>query len=345
MLKRLKKTLGFYKKIDQVLITPYRSYGTRNHLYLLGRALDDIPLKIVEDQSFFETLRNTIRQFDTFEISGARIELEIPDLLKLSTKADDEGYFLFEETLAQDLGSAADAQGWVKVDIRYTDSLDPGTAMEKDHFQGELLIPDPEAEYGVISDIDDTILHTGVTSFFKLRLLKNSLLTNTYERIPLKGAPELYQKLHLGKSGKNKNPMFYLSNSPWNLYQYLRLFLDFNKFPKGPILLRNFRTPFDRSLKPEKPHKQKEIINILKTYTDLKFILIGDSGEHDASIYTDIAVRYPERILSIYLRSVKHKRQMQRVQSIVDNFETTAVLMIDSSKEAEQHARENGFIL
>ena len=344
MLKRLKKTLGFYKKIDNVLITPYRSYGTRNHLYLLGRALDDIPLKIVEDQSFFKTIKNTIRQFDTFEISEAHMELEIPDLIKLNTIADDEGYFLFDKTVPQDLSSAADEEGWVKVDIRYIDERNPKAKLEKDHFQGELLIPELEAEYGVISDIDDTILHTGVTSFFKLRLLKNSLLTNAYVRIPLKGAPELYKKLHLGKSGKNKNPMFYLSNSPWNMYQYLKLFLDFNKFPKGPILLRNFRTPFDKSLKPEKPHKQKEIINILKTYPDLKFILIGDSGEHDASIYTDMAVQYPDRVLAIYLRSVDHKRQMQRVQSIVDSFETTPVLMTDSSIEFEKHARESGFI-
>ena len=81
--------------------------------------------------------------------------------------------------------------------------------MVNDHFQGELLIPEKNAEYGVISDIDDTIMHTGVTSFLKWRLLKNSLLTNAYDRIPLKGAAELYQKFHLGKSGKNKNPMFY----------------------------------------------------------------------------------------------------------------------------------------
>jgi phosphatidate phosphatase APP1 len=125
---------------------------------------------------------------------------------------------------------------------------------------------------------------------------------------------------------------------------YLKLFLDFNKFPKGPILLRNFRTPFDRSLKPEKPHKQKEIINILNTYPDLNFILIGDSGEHDASIYTDMAAQYPDRILAIYLLSVKHKRQMRRIQSIVDNFKSTPILMVDSSVEAEEHARESGFI-
>lgn len=344
MLKRFKKILG-YKKIDNVLITPYRSYGTKNHLYMLGRALDDIPLKIVEDQSFVRTFRNTLRQFNTYEIENASIDLHIPDILMLATKTDGEGFFLFDKTVEEDLSVKADEEGWVSVHLYFKSLKAPDTAREKKHFQGELLIPHEEAGYGVISDIDDTILKTDVTSFLKLRLLKNSLLTNAYSRIPLKGAPEFYQKLHLGKSGENKNPIFYLSNSPWNLYQYLKLFLDFNKFPKGPILLRNFRGPFDKTLKPEKPHKQKEIINILKTYPNLKFILIGDSGEHDASIYTDIAVQYPNRIKAIYLQSVKHKRQMRRIKSIVDNFSTIPVLMVDTAGEAEDHARENGYIM
>ena len=344
MLKRIKKIFGVYRNIENVLIAPYRNYGTQSHIYLLGRALDDVPLKIVEDQSFSKTLKNTFKQFDSFEIPDAEIELNIPGILSLTTKTDGEGFFLFDQNISKDLSVIANEEGWVTVDLYYKKELGKQTNLVKDYFQGELLIPDAEAEYGVISDIDDTILHTGVTSFFKWRLLKNSLLTNAYNRIPFKGAPELYQKLHLGRSGNNKNPVFYISNSPWNLYQYLKLFLDFNKFPKGPILLRNFRTPFDRSLKPEKPHKQKEIINILKTYPDLKFILIGDSGEHDASIYTDIAAQFPERILAIYLRSVNHKRQMQRVRSIVDDFQTIPVLMTASSKEAEEHARENHFI-
>jgi phosphatidate phosphatase APP1 len=312
---------------------------------MLGRALDDIPLKIVEDESIFITLKNTYKQFDSFEIRGADITLYIKDIIKLNTKTDEEGFFLFDETISEDLSSVADEEGWLNVHLYYKNEQGPETTSEEKHFQGELLIPDKAAEYGVISDIDDTILHTGVTSFLKWRLLKNSLLTNAYSRIPLKGAPGFYQKLHLGRSGENKNPIFYLSNSPWNLYQYLKLFLDYNKFPKGPILLRNFRGPFDRSLKPEKPHKQKEILNILKTYPDLNFILMGDSGEHDASIYTDIAVQYPDRILAIYLLSVSHKRQMRRIKSIVDNFKTTPVLMVDSAAQAEDHARENGYII
>ena len=344
MWKRLKKTFGVYKNIDNVLITPYRSYGTHHHLYLLGRALDDVPLKIVEDQNLFTNLKNAYKQFDSFEIRNAKIKVKVGEKIELEGKTNGEGYYLFDEKTAIDLSHLVNEEGWLTTEIYYGNELSSKTNLVNDHFQGELLIPEKEAEYGIISDIDDTIMHTGVTSFLKWRLLKNSLLTNAYDRIPLKGASELYQKLHLGKSGENKNPIFYLSNSPWNLYQYLKLFLDFNKFPKGPILLRNFRGPFDRSLKPEKPHKQKEIINILKTYPDLNFILIGDSGEHDASIYTEIAEKYPERILAIYLRSVKHKKSMRRVHGVIDAFESVPVLMVENSIDAEAHARENGFI-
>jgi phosphatidate phosphatase APP1 len=343
MLKRLKKFFGLYA-IKNILIIPYRSYGSNHHLYVKGRVLDDVPLKIAQNQFFLKTLQSTYKQFDTYEIPNAEIELTIGDGNSLITKSDNDGYILFDSYIDENIKVLSDAEGWVEVQLIYKNTLDVNTMSEQIYFKGEFLIPKEEAEFGVISDIDDTILHTGVTSFLKWRLLKNSLLTNAYKRIPLKGAPEFYQKLHLGKSKMNKNPIFYISNSPWNLYQYLKLFLDHNKFPKGPILLRSFKSLFHQSVSSEKPHKQKEIINILNSYPHLKFILIGDSGEHDASIYTDIAVQYPDRILAIYLKSVNHRRQMRRIKSIVDNFRTVPVLMAETSFDAEQHAKENGFI-
>lgn len=344
MIKRFKKLIGRYRNLEQVYIIPYRSYGTFSHLYLKGRVLDNEPLKIVKDQSVFKTIKNTWKQFDSFEIPQAALELQIHDKLKIHTETSDEGYFLIDKNLKENLSEEASEEGWIKFAVFYRNELEPKTQLLADPFEGEFLIPSPEAEFGIISDIDDTILQTGVTSFLKWRLLKNSLLTNAYARIPLKNAPDLYQKLHLGKSGKNKNPVFYLSNSPWNLYEYLKLFLDYNKFPKGPILLRDLRTTFEAAIKPEKPHKQKEITNILKTYPDLKFILIGDSGEHDATIYTEIAAQYSDRILAIYLRSVRHEKRMERVRSIIDNFDTVPVLMVENSVDAEKHARENGLI-
>jgi phosphatidate phosphatase APP1 len=306
--------------------------------------LDNEPLKITQDANFFKTIKTTYKQFDTFEIPEAKVDLSLPEKVQTSTETNAEGYFLFEDEVKENLAEHSDEEGWLDYDLYYKGPMGKKTELLEDPFTGSFLIPHPEAEYGVISDIDDTILHTGVTSFLKLRLLKNSLLTNAYDRIPLKGAAEFYQKLHEGRDGTPNNPIFYLSNSPWNLYEYLKLFLDHNAFPKGPILLRKFRTPFDGSIKPEKPHKQKEINNILQTYPNMEFILIGDSGEHDASIYTEIAAQHPDRILAIYLRSVNHKKQMNRVRSIIDNFETTPVLMVESSQEAVAHAKEHGFI-
>ncbi|MBI6119465.1 App1 family protein [Salegentibacter maritimus] len=344
MKKRIRKLAGRYKLIDQVLITPYRSYATHSRLYIKGRVLDNEPLKIIKDANIFRTIKTTYKQFDTFEIPDAQVDLLLPGKVPATTKTNAEGYFLFDNDIKQNLAQYADAEGWLDYKLYYRGPMGKKTQLLENPFTGSFLIPDPEAEYGVISDIDDTILHTGVTSFLKLRLLKNSLLTNAYDRIPLKGAAEFYQKLHKGRNNTPNNPIFYLSNSPWNLYEYLKLFLDHNVFPKGPILLRKFSTPFDGSLKPEKPHKQKEITNILQTYTGMNFILIGDSGEHDASIYTEIAAQYPDRILAIYLRSVKHKKQMNRVRSIIDNFNTTPVLMVESSQEAVAHAKGQGFI-
>lgn len=342
--KLVHKLRSSLRRSSDVKLATYRSYGTRTHLYLLGRALDDDKLEMTATQSFFQTLKNTFKQFDSFEMPGVEVGLQLPNGAVLGSKTNAEGYFLFDKTTSMNLKQYADEEGWVPLKLAFVNKPPNSVITHDNEFQTEMLIPPLTARFGVISDIDDTILHTGVTSFLKWRVLHNSLFRKAHDRLVLKGAPKLYRDLHNGRKGKEQNPIFYLSNSPWNLYQYLKLFLEINDFPKGPILLRDFRTPFDKTLKPEKPHKQKEIINLLKTYPRLKFILIGDSGEHDPTIYTEIAAQFPERIHAIYLRSVKHRRKMKQVQSIVDNFETVPVLLVRTSLEAEEHARKNGFI-
>jgi phosphatidate phosphatase APP1 len=92
------------------------------------------------------------------------------------------------------------------------------------------------------------------------------------------------------------------------------------------------------------PHKQHEIRNILKTYPHLQFILIGDSGEHDADIYMEVAEEYPGRIKAIYLRSVRHKKKMMRIQGLFESFRTVPALLVENSEQALAHARQAGFI-
>ncbi|WOD42184.1 App1 family protein [Hwangdonia lutea] len=327
---------------DPLQIIAFQTYGTSNHLYLRGRALEDENINL-EGKGVLKLLFNALKRFETDEIKHTELIIKMGDDKFFYTKTDKHGYFLLDEK-AESITNYANEEGWVKFEFSFREELLKRRIQSNNKFPGEMLIPSKGASFAVISDIDDTILHTGLTSILKWRVIINTFFTSAGKRLPLKGAPEFYHELHRGKSGNDSNPIFYVSHSPWNLYRYIKYFLKKNNFPKGPIILRNFPSPFSKKPKDEKPQKQKEIINLLKTYPHLKFILIGDSGEHDPDIYLEIAETYPDRILAIYLRSVNHKKKMLRVSGLYKSYKTTPALLVESSKQATEHAKKHGFI-
>ena len=333
--------MGWFKK-DPLQIIVFQSYGTDSHLYIRGRALEDESIDL-EGKHPIKLLINAYKRFETDEISNTTLLLKLPNNHIIETQTDDEGYFLVDDAV-DDLKIMTNEEGWMNVELAYKDFANTRIIQLKNRFPGEMLIPQ-NYSFGVASDIDDTILHTGLVSLFKWKVIYNTFLKTAKSRVPLEGAAEFYHLLHRGKSGKESNPIFYVSHSPWNMYRYLEFFLKKNNFPKGPILLRDFGNFLNRKKQKEKPQKQHEILNILKTYPTLKLILIGDSGEHDADIYLEIAEANPDRILSIYLRSVKHKKKMVRVRGLYENYKTVPVLLVESSAEAIEHARQNGFIV
>lgn len=329
-------------KKDPLQIIVFQSYGTDSHFYIRGRALEDETINL-EDKNLWSLIINTWKRFETDEIKNVDINVKLPNGKIFKATTDNHGYFKVDETV-ENLSELANEEGWVSFEVSYADVNIKRTIQNQNRFSGEVLIASPGAEYGVASDIDDTILHTGVTSYLKWRVVINTVFRHAINRIPLKGAAEFYHQLHRGSTGQKVNPIFYVSHSPWNLYRYLELFLRQNNFPKGPILLRSFKTMLKKKAKGEKPQKQKEIINLLKTYPDLPFILIGDSGEHDPDIYIEIAETFPKRIKAIYLRSVKHKKKIIRVQSLLENYKSTPALLVESSEQAIEHARKHGFL-
>ena len=331
----------FKKNPAQVIA--FQSYGTDTYFYLRGRALQDESIDL-DQQGFFSLLSNSWKRLESDELKHVDITVKLPNGIVLKTTSDNHGYFKAKADL-QDLKKMANAEGWLTCEVAFNDD-DIKKNIQKDNcFPAEVLIPSTKAVFGVASDIDDTILHTGVVSTLKWRVLHNTLFKSAKMRLPLEGAADFYHLLHRGKSGENANPIFYVSHSPWNLYRYLELFLKQNNFPKGPILLRSFKDFLRKKEPGEKPQKQKEILDLLKSYPDLPFILIGDSGEHDPDIYIEIAEQFPERIIAIYLRSVKHKKKMNRVKCLLENYKTTPALLVESSNQAIIHARENGFIV
>jgi len=298
-------------KKDPLQIIAFRTYGTANHLYMRGRALEDGTIELGQ-KGLLGLFINSWKRFESDEIKRTTLKITLSNGTILNTVTDDHGYFKVDE-FVDGLVALVSDDGWLNFEISYDDVNINRNIQNSNRFPGELLIPSIRARIGVISDIDDTILHTGVVSTLKWKVLLNSIFKSAASRIPLEGAAEFYHKLHRGESGENSNPIFYVSHSPWNLYRYLDFFLKQNAFPKGPILLRSFKDIFKKQ-SGDRPQKHIEIVNILKTYPKLKFILIGDSGENDADIYMDVANEFSSQVAAIYLRSVKHKKKMLRVR-------------------------------
>ncbi|MDO6472937.1 DUF2183 domain-containing protein [Maribacter sp. 1_MG-2023] len=333
--------MGIFKK-DKLQIINFQSYGSANRLYVRGRAIEDENIDL-DQKGFFNLIKNTWKRFETDEIKNAPLKITFSNGETVEGTTDGDGYYLIDENI-EGLQDLANDEGWVKFELSFGNTNLKREILLQNRFPGEMLIPSEHAKFGVISDIDDTILHTGVVSSLKWKVILNTMFKRATKRLQLEGTSDFYTKLHLGKTGNEANPIFYVSHSPWNLYRYLELFLKTNNFPKGPILLRSMASFKVRTKSDEKPQKQKEISNLLKSYPDLKFILIGDSGEKDGDIYQEISTLFPGRIKAIYLRSVNHSKRMKRIENLFVDFKNIPFLMVNKTEEAIDHAKKNGFI-
>jgi phosphatidate phosphatase APP1 len=166
---------------------------------------------------------------------------------------------------------------------------------------GRVVRPDPASQVGFISDIDDTILRTGMTE--GLRSIRRTLLRDAHGRKPIPGTPSLYRGLARGGGGRPEATFFYVSSSPWNLYDMLVQFLGLRGFPRGPLFLTDWRPG---SAGPDEPgHKRARIRRILDAYPELSFVLIGDDGEGDPAIYAEFLRSDPDRVRLAMVRSVR----------------------------------------
>ena len=300
---------------------PYLGYGTRERLLVCGRVLKEEGFTPAADAD--SRWRNLVRFWKRLESD------EVP-LARLRAR------FFGRES-----ESVSDGEGYFRLAIAPRGRLGPGVWQEVElELQGEeavratarVLVPSRRARFGVISDIDDTIVASHVGN--KVRMILTAVLSNARTRKPFPGVAAFYRALHAGV-----NPFFYISKSPWNLYAPLLEYLEIQELPLGPLLLR------DIGLRPEKEHKRKAIEDILATYPKLKFILIGDSGEEDPEIYSAVVHRHPDRIRAIYIRSVNQKR-ISQIEKLAQEVSRTGCQLV-LAKEAEQaaaHAAAEGLI-
>ncbi|MBX2929410.1 MAG: DUF2183 domain-containing protein [Saprospiraceae bacterium] len=320
------------------LVVPFRGFCFRNRVYLQGRVLRDRRIVVSPDDSLWRNLVNNYKRFGSLKIPGALLDIRIGEN-QLHLVTDNNGYFRFFGALPLPLPS--DQGVWVECYIHLL-----GTLNETFDYRctGELLVPG-EASFGIISDIDDTILKTGLASLLKLKAIYLTLALNAFGRQAFQSVSDFYRALQGGPEGSSHNPVFYVSNGPWNLYDLLTDFTNLNNLPKGPVLLRDFGFSRYRLRLPPPSHKQESIALILDLYADLPFILIGDSGERDTDIYMEIAHRYPGRILGIFIRDVEIPGRARRIRQLIADAEGEPIVhIIKNYREATRFARESGWI-
>lgn len=156
----------------------------------------------------------------------------------------------------------------------------------------------------IISDLDDTLIDSFVSNKFKQ--LKTLLFTTVEKRMTVVTTAGL-----LTKFSQTGAVPFYLSNSEQNLYPMLYRFLGLNKFPLGPLFLRQYvhlRHYLWRKIARKKNiHKRTMLEKILEIFPDKKYILMGDNTQHDLSIYLELAKLHPHNVRYIIIREVKHR--------------------------------------
>lgn len=329
---RLKDRLGW---LNPLLIQPYRGYGTPQQVRLRGRVLEDHGVKSAQEtDSVWDNLLNMYRRFDSNEIGGARVRLRFGGVMQ-DALTDNDGFFTFAFT--PDPALLRPDRHWYEAELELIDPLGP----EHDsRVQAAFMIPPPGARFGIISDIDDTVVKTD--AFNLLKMARNTFLHNAHTRLPFNGVAAFYTALVGGV-----NPMFYLSSGYWNLYDLLCDFFQIRGIPPGSLFLTDMGlTPDYVFLPGHRQHKLGAVDDLLTFYPDLPFILIGDSGQKDPEIYLEAALKYPGRIPAIYIRDVSRDKRDTAIEAMIEQAAAvgTTMLRVADTVEAAVHAVQHGFI-
>ncbi|CAN5592920.1 App1 family protein [soil metagenome] len=327
-------------RLGTVGIVPYSGHGSGRRLRLKSRVLEEKEIRLpAADDPAWRNFRSMLRRFLSAEVPGARVRTRFGDRERIFI-ADDEG---FVDVSLEPPESLPNGRIWHPVELELVWPKAEG--QKQSLATGCVLVPPESAEFAIISDIDDTIVRTEATNL--LRMLRLTLFSNAYTRLPFEGVAAFYRALHGGGNGEAGNPVFYVSTGPWNLYDLLEDFLNLQNIPSGPIFLKDWGGLKDvlRGMN-HREHKLQVIRGIMDDYPDLSFVLIGDSGQEDAETYGQISRERPGRVRAIYIRDVQNKRRSQTVCEIADEMKSlnTTMLLVDDTVEAAEHAAELGLI-
>ena len=330
------RLLNWLRLTDSTIIKVYHGYGHTEQLTIYGHVLKfgPLPRRHFSKSAITNTLA-LLRLFMVKPYPKATVQMEWEGE-KFIAETDADGFFRFEWKDKPPL-----PQGWQDVTVSMLNKNGDIIAQGK----GSTYIPYP-TQYGFISDIDDTFL---ISHSSNLRKRLFVLFTeNAHSRKPFEGVVKHYQLLAKGNTTPDApNPFFYVSSSEWNLYDYILEFATVNEMPRG-IFLLNVLKKFDKIFKTGANNHQTKftrIARILEAYPKQRFVLLGDSSQHDPYIYASVVEHFPKQIHAVYIRDI-YKANKQKVADVLQKIESSGVscCFFEHSADAILHSIKIGLI-
>ncbi|MCF6378010.1 DUF2183 domain-containing protein [Nocardioides KLBMP 9356] len=308
-------------------IETYLGHGGPDGVVVRGRVLDNrLAPEAEEGEGVRAATRRTLGHFVTDELPGVPLRVTVAGT-SVEVESDQDGYFLVRVPTPVGSLTSPWTTGTVALRGAYRGVTDAEAALV------QVRVPGPDARFGILSDVDDTILETGVQR--AMRMVVQTFTGSALTRTAFPGAPELYRDLAAGA-----NPVFYVSSSPWNLHSFLLAFLRHRDFPLGPVLLRDLLG--NRQGREQKHTRIREVLDL---HPDLSFVLLGDSGEHDPQVYADIVREYPGRVLAVYIREVRLDPGDGRVEKVSDAWNSDVPFVLAADSDAvRRHAQRIGLL-
>lgn len=232
--------------------------------------------------------RRGYRSFLSAPAPGERVDVELGGV-RVPVHADRGGYV--HATLDVDL-----APGEHEVTYR---------VVTGECVVGKVVVVAPGERLGVVSDIDDTVLVTALPR--PLVAAWNTFARHPSARHTVPGMADLYRGI---RAAHPDALIVYLSTGAWNTAATLRRFLETHGFPLGPLLLTDWGPTHTGWFRSGPEHKNAELDRLVREFPDVRWLLIGDDGQHDPEIYARAARQYPGHVAGIAIRRLTPGQQM-----------------------------------
>jgi phosphatidate phosphatase APP1 len=264
-------------------VIPYAGYGGAGWIRVLGRVLLTAPGATAEDE---QGLKNrNVRGWRSFT------SVPVDDVSVIVTAGDREFRVKAGRGGVVDTRIEVDLPvGWNTIQIR-TD--------ESGNVEAPVHVVDPNMRVGLLSDIDDTVMVTALPRPFLAAW--NTFVLNEHARTPVAGMAVLYERLVRANPGV---PVIYLSTGAWNVAPTLTRFLSRNLYPSGALLLTDWGPTHDRWFRSGRDHKQSSLRRLASEFPDIRWILVGDDGQHDEELYGEFLREHEDNVTAVCIRQL-----------------------------------------